>query len=154
MPYTTFGFNKGHKHKAPDHNQEPTQPMVGLTTHKLRLDATACTLYRGNFWSEGGYLLLCLQVPIAVLDPSTEEWRIVHWIDSKACFGDERTHKQHLDGQYSTYWNRYGTGMVIYWFGYLEGLEGSDEVVLMDHFPQGKELRVMRGFCVDEAEEE
>ena len=41
--YANGQTNPGRKHKAPDHNHEATQPMVDLPTHKLRLDATACT---------------------------------------------------------------------------------------------------------------
>jgi hypothetical protein len=89
-----------------------------------------------------------------VQNSCTGEWHIVHWIDSKACFGDERTHKQQLDGQYSTYLNRYGTGLVIYWFGFLEGLEGCGEVLLLDHFPQAEELRLLMGCCIEETTEE
>ena len=32
--------NIAHLHEAPDHDLEATQPMVGLSTHMLRLDAT------------------------------------------------------------------------------------------------------------------
>jgi hypothetical protein len=46
----------------------------------------------------------------------------VHWIDSKASFGDDRTHTQQMEGQYATYVNRYGPGCVIYWFGYISDL--------------------------------
>ena len=35
--------NPGHQHKDWDDKDEATQPMVDLPTHKLRLDAEACT---------------------------------------------------------------------------------------------------------------
>jgi hypothetical protein len=47
---------------------------------------------------------------------------MVHWIDSKASFGDDRTHAQQMEGQYATYVNRYGPGCVIYWFGFISDL--------------------------------
>jgi len=47
---------------------------------------------------------------------------MVHWIDSKATFGDDRTHNQQMEGQYATYLNRYGPGCVIYWFGFIADL--------------------------------
>jgi hypothetical protein len=50
---------------------------------------------------------------------------MVHWIDSKASFGDDRTHAQQTDGQYATYVNRYGPGCVIYWFGFIADLSAS-----------------------------
>lgn len=49
-----------------------------------------------------------LQVPIAVRDtraraqPGGRAWRVVSWIDSKATFGDDRTHAKQLEEQYST----------------------------------------------------
>lgn len=53
------------------------------------------------------------------------DWRVVHWIDSKALFGDARSHSQHLEGQYRQYADRYGPGMVVYWAGFCSGLEGA-----------------------------
>eukprot|EP00798_Chlamydomonas_sp_ICE-L_P014350 gene14350-20345_t len=80
------------------------------------------------------------QVPIAVRTRNHESsnspehssttgtdsgWRVVTWIDSKATFGDERTHYKQLEEQYSTYVNRYGPGLVIYWFGFIDDLAQS-----------------------------
>lgn len=59
----------------------------------------------------------------------------MHWIDSKASFGDERTHSSQLEGQYRTYTNRYGPGLVIYWFGFLADMENDAEVLMLDDFP-------------------
>ena len=36
--YANGQKNLGHKHKAPHHNHEATQPKVELPTHKLRLE--------------------------------------------------------------------------------------------------------------------
>lgn len=84
-------------------------------------------------------LLPSLQVPVAVC-VAGGAWRVVHWVDSKACFGDERMHSQALEGQYATYVNRYGPGLVIYWFGFLAGLD--DEcVALLDGLPGPGQLR-------------
>lgn len=65
-----------------------------------------------------------LQVPICIKGPEGQ-WHMVHWIDSKASFGDDRTHTQQMEGQYATYVNRYGPGCVIYWFGYIADLSVS-----------------------------
>ena len=67
-------------------------------------------------------LSLLPQVPVAIRCPLSGRWHIVHWIDSKASFGDERLHVQALDGQYRTYINRYGSGAVIYWLGFIADL--------------------------------
>ncbi|KAI5643053.1 hypothetical protein NE865_04775 [Phthorimaea operculella] len=79
-----------------------------------------------------------LDVPIAVGD------FIVHWIESKALFGDEENHSMYLTEQFTSYYNRFGTGMVIYWFGYLETLERTPEVnnmfILNTRFPTKEEI--------------
>jgi hypothetical protein len=44
----------------------------------------------------------------------------VNWIESKATFGDPDTMQTSLAGQFAGYCNRYGHGLVIYWFGFVE----------------------------------
>ncbi|GAB4816690.1 hypothetical protein N2152v2_003736 [Parachlorella kessleri] len=77
------------------------------------------------------------QVPIAV------QGRIVNWIDSKATFGDDKTHREQALGQYQKYVNRFGPGLVIYWHGFirdLSQLQGGEDVLLLDRFPLPQEL--------------
>ena len=76
-----------------------------------------------------------LNVPISVAGSP------VCWIDSKALFGDRDTHQGYLDSQLLSYWNRFGPGLVIYWFGHEEGLDQlasevkvSTELPRFDHF--------------------
>ena len=47
----------------------------------------------------------------------------VSWIDSKATFGDEQSHADYYENQFKYYLNRFGSGLVIYWFGYLADIE-------------------------------
>ncbi|XP_013419300.1 uncharacterized protein C15orf41 homolog isoform X1 [Lingula anatina] len=73
-----------------------------------------------------------LEVPIAV------DGHVVNWIESKASFGDEDSHKGYLKDQFWSYWNRFGPGLVIYWFGFIDELDTNRDkgILLMDHFPE------------------
>ncbi|KAM6466923.1 uncharacterized protein C15orf41 homolog isoform X1 [Python bivittatus] len=72
-----------------------------------------------------------LEVPIAV------EGHIIHWIESKASFGDECSHQAYLNDQFWSYWNRFGPGLVIYWYGFIEELDchRNRGILLKDCFP-------------------
>ena len=73
-----------------------------------------------------------LEVPISV------DGYIVNWIESKASFGDEYSNKTYLKDQFWSYWNRFGPGMVIYWFGFIDELDvhRNKGILLQDHFPE------------------
>ncbi|KAG1671357.1 hypothetical protein FOA52_002967 [Chlamydomonas sp. UWO 241] len=107
-----------------------------------------------SFWTEGdlrarGYFKtpdVWLHTPLAVKDFETGAWRVVSWIDSKAAFGDDRVHSRQMEEQYSTYTNRYGSGLVIYWFGCLDGLSAKDaQVMVLDGFPERAHVRALAG---------
>ena len=72
-----------------------------------------------------------LEVPIAV------DGHIINWIESKALFGDPEAHQGYLRDQFWSYMNRFGPGMVIYWFGYINQLDTnrSAGIILTDNFP-------------------
>eukprot|EP00112_Aurelia_sp_Birch-Aquarium-sp1_P001616 Seg1174.6 transcript_id=Seg1174.6/GoldUCD/mRNA.D3Y31 product="putative protein C15orf41-like" protein_id=Seg1174.6/GoldUCD/D3Y31 len=72
-----------------------------------------------------------LEVPIAV------DGHVINWIESKASFGDEESHANYLKDQFWSYTNRFGSGMVIYWFGYIDELDNNRNrgIVLHDKFP-------------------
>lgn len=74
---------------------------------------------------------IILEVPIAV------EGHIVHWIESKASFGDDHSHRTYLNEQFWSYWNRFGPGLVIYWYGFIGELDCQRDrgILLKDHFP-------------------
>lgn len=72
-----------------------------------------------------------LEIPFAV------DGFIVNWIESKALFGDKEGHNTYFKDQYLSYWNRFGPGLVIYWFGFVETLELRTEkcIIIRDDFP-------------------
>lgn len=81
---------------------------------------------------------ILLSCPMGVLVPKVDgsgqsEWKMICWIDSKAMFGDVRTHQTSVLPQAEAYVHRYGPGMVLYWFGHapLERLETSQGDVVM-----------------------
>jgi len=47
------------------------------------------------------------------------EIRILNWIESKALFGAPEHLQTTMQRQLFPYWNRYGPGAVIYWFGHI-----------------------------------
>ncbi len=73
-----------------------------------------------------------LQVPIAV------GGRVVNWIESKALFGDDHSHENYMKDQLWSYVNRFGSGLVIYWFGFIEELATSSEqgIIIANDFPK------------------
>lgn len=59
-----------------------------------------------------------------------------YWIESKASFCDDYARNLNKD-QLLGYVSRFGPGIVIYWFGFIEELNDSVPygVLMMDHFP-------------------
>ncbi len=57
-----------------------------------------------------------LSVPIAI------DGTVINWVESKAFFGDPYQHDRYLKKQYWAYHNRFGPGLVVYWFGYVHEL--------------------------------
>lgn len=81
-----------------------------------------------------------LEVPVAV------DGQPVCWIESKASFGDLETHNEYLQGQYYSYWNRFGPGLVIYWFGFIDEISDEMEkqgILIMDGFPSTNDITFM-----------
>lgn len=76
--------------------------------------------------------------------PFLYKGQVVAWIDSKATFGGEYIHQQQLQEQYQKYVNRYGCGMVIYWFGVIDELVGrSKAILLVSDFPSASEITTL-----------
>uniref|UniRef100_A0A8D8WMG7 CDAN1-interacting nuclease 1 n=1 Tax=Cacopsylla melanoneura TaxID=428564 RepID=A0A8D8WMG7_9HEMI len=63
------------------------------------------------------------KTPDVLLDPPL--WlsdRPVHWIESKALFGNPENHATYRENQYIPYYQRFGPGLVIYWFGFVDSI--------------------------------
>jgi len=85
----------------------------------------------------------CDKTPDVKLDvPIGVGGRVVNWIESKAMFGDRRNHRKYLSDQLWSYWNRFGPGLVIYWFGFAADLDTTADrgILLRDGFPEDVEL--------------
>ena len=59
---------------------------------------------------------------------------LVNWIDSKGMFADAETFLEH-EQQLKGYVNRYGHGLVIYWYGHVELPTTVDNIYITDGFP-------------------
>ena len=76
-----------------------------------------------------------LKLPIVI------NGQVINWIESKASFGDHYTHQQYLRSQFWGYFDRFGPGAVIYWFGFVKHLqtftenENEKQILLLDNFP-------------------
>ena len=76
---------------------------------------------------------------------ATKDGAIINWIESKAQFGNDETHEINLN-QLRGYWNRYGTGLVIYWFGFISDLRISsvkEGILIKEAFPADDQIILM-----------
>ena len=46
----------------------------------------------------------------------------VSWVESKALFGIQGEHDRYLKKQFIPYHERYGRGMVVYWYGFIDSI--------------------------------
>lgn len=74
---------------------------------------------------------------------------IINWIESKASFGDYESHVKYLKDQLSCYENRFGCGIVIYWFGFQEEIliAKPDNLIILDGFPPRDHLATFKQLC-------
>lgn len=72
------------------------------------------------------------EIPVCV------DGNLITWIESKALFGCCNTHRDYWKKQYGCYKSRFGPGLVIYWFGFVDDIAKEalqDGVIVKDHFP-------------------
>jgi hypothetical protein len=73
------------------------------------------------------------KTPDVLLDkPMKIDGTKVFWIESKASFGDEIELKKNVRRQLQPYTELFGTGAVVYWFGFIEGIEPPEGILLLD----------------------
>uniref|UniRef100_A0A336M0L5 CDAN1-interacting nuclease 1 n=1 Tax=Culicoides sonorensis TaxID=179676 RepID=A0A336M0L5_CULSO len=79
--------------------------------------------------------------------PFLYKGKVVNWIESKALFGDHDAHKRYLNEQLISYVNRFGPGIVIYWFGYLDDIkyykENDEHIIILHSFPKTEEMEFL-----------
>ncbi|XP_037890081.1 CDAN1-interacting nuclease 1 isoform X2 [Glossina fuscipes] len=72
---------------------------------------------------------------------------VINWIESKAGFGDIKSHRYYTQQQYQSYCNRFGPGIVIYWMGYQEETatlpDNDDGIIVLDDFPRLEDLELL-----------
>uniref|UniRef100_A0A0A1WNP0 CDAN1-interacting nuclease 1 n=1 Tax=Zeugodacus cucurbitae TaxID=28588 RepID=A0A0A1WNP0_ZEUCU len=81
---------------------------------------------------------------IKMIVPFLYKGEVVNWIESKATFGDVKTHKRYIQQQLYSYSNRFGAGIVIYWFGYHEDTprlpDNNVGIIVLDDFPSTENM--------------
>ena len=54
----------------------------------------------------------------------------INWIESKASMGDLKEVKKNIKKQLSAYFELFGPGMVIYWFGIIDDLPVKEGILI------------------------
>lgn len=65
----------------------------------------------------------------------------IKWIESKASFGDETEIRRNTKRQLKAYTEIFGQGMVVYWFGFIEGVHPPKNVLIVDENFFEKDLK-------------
>lgn len=73
------------------------------------------------------------KTPDALLDhPIWVGGQKIHWIESKANFGDDVELRRNLRKQLEPYVGMFGPGAVVYWYGFVSGAQSPDGILLWD----------------------
>lgn len=80
--------------------------------------------------------------------PCLYKGKTINWIESKASFGDWESHLKYIRDQLASYVNRFGAGLVIYWFGYLDQIancrQNGETIFVCDDFPAVEDLELIK----------
>jgi len=66
----------------------------------------------------------------------------IFWIESKALFGDAKEHQYYTKKQFSDYEENYGTGMIVYWYGFIDDISLNGNLI-KDYKFFGKEVDML-----------
>ncbi|KAH8378734.1 hypothetical protein KR009_000991, partial [Drosophila setifemur] len=84
---------------------------------------------------------------IKMILPFLYKGAVINWIESKANFGDTRGHMFNIQQQLQSYINRFGPGIIIYWFGYHEETpqlpDNNIGITVLADFPAKEDLVLM-----------
>ena len=70
----------------------------------------------------------------------------VIWIDSKATFGDHHVfNRSKCYQQFASYANRYGPGLVVFWFGFQASVPVPKDVLYVEGVPALEEIEALPG---------
>jgi hypothetical protein len=67
-------------------------------------------------------------------EPISVRGEDINWIESKALFGDPKTHWVYWKKQYSKYIELFGNGFVVYWFGKVYELNRNVKICKEEYF--------------------
>nr|XP_016940271.2 CDAN1-interacting nuclease 1 [Drosophila suzukii] len=85
---------------------------------------------------------------IKMILPFLYKGSVINWIESKANFGDPKGHKFNIQQQLHSYCNRFGPGIIIYWFGYHEETpllsDNNIGITVLADFPAKEDLVFMQ----------
>jgi hypothetical protein len=85
------------------------------------------------------------KTPDALLDePMMYNGHEVHWVESKASFGDNTEFRFNAKKQLIPYTKMFGPGLVVYWMGCLDDLEEPEDVYVNDISVMEKRLEKIK----------
>lgn len=67
-------------------------------------------------------------------NPTTLNGKPIHWVESKASFGDPKEVERDFKRQISDYVKFFGPGALVYWYGYVEGVNVDKVLILSQDF--------------------